>query len=86
MTHAGATAMLNGSRHFGSPNILYGDGSVRADATKKIDPLAAGFNPPSAASDADYVGALAQTWPDWHETFGTYYHLIPVCKFPGAGL
>ena len=35
--------------------------------------------------DADYVGALAQTWPDWHETFGTYYHLIPVCKFPGAG-
>ena len=81
-THAGATALLNGYRHPGSPNILFGDGGVRAEATKKVDPLAAGIWVPGAP--ADYVGAIANTWPDWNDTYGTYHHLVPTSKFEGT--
>ncbi len=84
MTRAGATGLLNGHRHRGSPNILYADGGVRADATKRVDPLSAGFWVPSGAVEADYVGAVANTWPDWNETYGTYHHLVPTTRFEGG--
>ena len=75
MTHVEATAMFNGARHRGPPSMLYGDGAVRSDATRRIDPAADDLPLPR------YEGVWAYTWPDWNDTFGTYHHLVPYCEF-----
>jgi len=75
VTRRGALAMFNGARHGGPPNMLYGDGSVRSDATRKIDPAADGLD------TGRYSGLKAYTWPDYDAKFGSYNHLVPVCEF-----
>ncbi len=72
-------AVLPGSRHIGSPNILYADGHVAADATRKIDP-----------NDPDHLGECpvgtwdslnAYTWQEHSPTFGTIHYILPDPSF-----
>ena len=78
-------AVLNGSRHPNSPNVLYADGSVRADATQRLKP-AASWNCPAGT----WKGLRANSWPDWTDEWidprgklppipavGTMHHIIP---------
>ena len=77
-------AVLNGSRHPNSPNVLYANGSVRADATQRLDP--AGWTCPAGT----WKGLRANSWPDWTDEWidprgklppipaiGTLHHIIP---------
>jgi prepilin-type processing-associated H-X9-DG protein/prepilin-type N-terminal cleavage/methylation domain-containing protein len=68
--HSGGKAFLNGGRHEGSPNILYADGHVAADAEKPITGLS-----------GDYEGLKAVTWDQWDNTFGNMNRLVPRCEF-----
>jgi prepilin-type N-terminal cleavage/methylation domain-containing protein len=74
-THAGSTVIVNGYRHKGSPNILYSDASVRADARHAVDPVGLGMA-------GRYAGATAQTWEYDDDKLGTYFHLVPRTKLP----
>ncbi|GAG46183.1 unnamed protein product, partial [marine sediment metagenome] len=63
------------ARHPSSSNILYADGSVRADATRVVtesdlDPCPSGT----------WEGLNVTSWADWDNTFGTLHHIIPVPK------
>ncbi|HET6427742.1 MAG TPA: hypothetical protein VFJ30_04990, partial [Phycisphaerae bacterium] len=76
--HAGAATvggkvMFNALRHDGSPNILYADGHVAADATRPIT-SADGLRP-------ELDGLKAVTYEEWDDTFGTFRRLVPQCKF-----
>jgi len=72
--YTGGRAVLNGSRHPHSPNILYADGSVRADATHKLTPAELGGLPGAFGSWAD---CRLNTWGDYDATFGTMHHIVP---------
>ena len=80
--HAGVVwfstrAALNAARHDGSPNILYADGHVAADANRRIDPVQDGLG-----DDPAYVGLRANTWSNYDvKMFGNANHLIPRCEF-----
>jgi prepilin-type N-terminal cleavage/methylation domain-containing protein/prepilin-type processing-associated H-X9-DG protein len=64
-------ALLNGGRHRGSPNILYADNHVAADAEVE----------PKPAQPAWWSGANARTWAGWHDTLGTLTHVLPRPEF-----
>ena len=66
-------ALLNAARHPGSPNILYADGSVRADATRKVKEAELGPCP-----SGNWKGLNVTSWSDWNDTFGTLHHVIPM--------
>ncbi|MHC4717623.1 MAG: hypothetical protein ACYS5V_11685, partial [Planctomycetota bacterium] len=70
---AGGRALLNAFRHDGSPNILYADGHVAADAERPIT-AADGLR-----SELD--GLRANTWEDWDSTFGNFGRLVPQRAF-----
>ena len=72
---AAGRAVLNGARHKSSPNILYADGHVSADANRPIDPAADGL------TDPEYEGLQAYTWSHYHRTFGNLDHVIPNCEW-----
>jgi len=65
-------ALLNAVRHDGSPNILYADGSVVADATRRIDPTEL-----EACPDGNWKGLNVVSWPDYKEDWGTLHHILP---------
>ena len=69
-------AVLPGSRHIGSPNILYADGHVAADATRKIKPDDLGECP---VGTWDSINAY--TWPEHNHPFGTLHHILPDPRF-----
>ena len=69
-------ALLNGSRHPGSPNILYADGSVHADARRKVDPSELGPCPAGS-----WAGLQVNTWEDYDPAFGTLIHVVPKREF-----
>ncbi|MBE3039118.1 MAG: prepilin-type N-terminal cleavage/methylation domain-containing protein [Chloroflexi bacterium] len=62
----GGYALLPTGRHPGrGPNVLYADGSARADANAK---------PPLAGVLKD---AKVTSWDDWNPTWGTMGHIVP---------
>ena len=65
-------ALLNGARHPRSPNVLYVDGSVRADVTRPVVASQLG-----ACPSGNWNGLNVNSWPDWNDTFGTVHHVIP---------
>ena len=71
---ANGWVMLNGSRHPSSPNILYADGSVRADATRQLKVSDLGVCP-----SGTWTGLKVNSWPDadYDPTFGTIWHILP---------
>ena len=78
--HANGWAMLNGGRHPGSPNILYADGSVRADATK---PLA--ISDLGSCPSGTWRAMKVNSWAERSATLdgtdiGTLHHIIPQRK------
>ena len=80
--HAGTAmvlgrAILNGARHKGSPNILYADGHVAADANRPIDPEGDKLVEHNAA----YAGIKAYTWNTYNPFFGNLAHIVPNCEF-----
>ena len=74
---ASGRAVLNGYRHKGSPNILYADGHVSADANRPIDPASDGLPLP------DYEGLHAYTWSNYSMRWGNLDHLVPNCEWVG---
>jgi len=65
--------LLNAGRHLDGPNILYADGHVASDATRRL-------------TDADFPGASgfnAVSYGDYHEIFGTLRHILPKMQFEG---
>ena len=80
--HAGTAmvrgrVLLNGARHNGSPNILYADGHVSADANRPIDPEGDKIVEHNAA----YAGINARTWSNYNMLFGNLSHIVPHCEF-----
>jgi prepilin-type processing-associated H-X9-DG protein len=73
-----AWAALNGLRHSGSPNILYADGHVSADATRPLKPADLG-----SCSYGSWNDATLTSWPDRDPKFGSLNHIAPVCEFLG---
>lgn len=79
-------AMLNGARHPVSPNILYAEGSVRADATKELTP--ADLGGPGSCPAGTWDGIKANSWWDWEgppDGFGTMHHIVPRKKLWTSG-
>lgn len=72
--HTGGWAFLNGGRHPHSPNVLYADGSVRADATRRLAPSDVASWPGTRGSLA---GMKVNSWGDFDGTFGTMHHIAP---------
>jgi len=70
-------ALLPGSRQPKSPNILSADGSVRADATRKIKEDELGTCP-----SGDWTGLNVNSWTDFSRTFGTIHHVLPDARLP----
>ena len=68
-------ALLNGSRHPSSPNVLYADGSVRADVRRRVDPSELG-----ACPIGTWEGLKTNTWEDV-TALGTLHHIVPVPEF-----
>jgi prepilin-type processing-associated H-X9-DG protein/prepilin-type N-terminal cleavage/methylation domain-containing protein len=66
-------ALLNGARHPGSPNILYADNHVSADATKDV-PLNEVGPPPGGAT---WKGAKLKSWENFDGVFGTMINIVP---------
>ena len=66
-------AALNGARHPGSPNILYADGHVRANATKRLAPSDLGGSFPYGS----LVGSQLNSWDDYRAGFGTLHYIVP---------
>jgi len=80
--HAGTAmvlgrVLLNGFRHKGSPNILYADGHVSADANRPIDPEVDRVIDHNAA----YAGINAYTWSTYSMFFGNLVHIVPNCEW-----
>ena len=73
---ANAWAALNASRHAGSPNVLYVDGHVAADATRALTAGDLG-----ACSYGSWAGSKLTSWPDRDPTFGSLNHIAPICEF-----
>ncbi|MFB3891391.1 MAG: prepilin-type N-terminal cleavage/methylation domain-containing protein [Phycisphaerae bacterium] len=71
-------ALLNANRHNGSPNILYVDGHVGADATRPIKPSEIGAFPVGGGS---WTGLKCNSWPDFDPTWGTLNHIAPYPAF-----
>jgi prepilin-type processing-associated H-X9-DG protein/prepilin-type N-terminal cleavage/methylation domain-containing protein len=67
-------AVLNGHRHPGSPNILYADGHVAADATKVLSPSDMGDLP---GGNGSWEGMKLNSWDDFHSDWGTLHHIVP---------
>ncbi len=65
-------AALNGARHPTSPNVLYADGHVRADAKKQLERKDLS-NPPGGS----FEGCRLNSWDDYINTFGTMHHIVP---------
>lgn len=64
----------------GSPNILYADGSVRSDATKRLTLNDVGSgNWPS--NKTPYEPAFI-SWDDYDAKYGTMHHIIPKKSLP----
>ena len=78
--HAGVVwfetrAALNAARHKGSPNILYADGHVSADANRP-------FDVDDDDLSAKYAGLQANSWSHYNEMmFGNADRLIPNREF-----
>ncbi len=68
--------MMNAARHPDGPNILYADGHVASDANRPVSPGDLG---PCPAGSWD--GIRAVSWNDYHETFGTLWHMLPKREF-----
>jgi len=71
-------ALLNAARHAGSPNILYADGHVAADATRALAPEDLGPCP-----SGSWEGMNVTSWPDYDDDFGTLHHIAPRLEFLG---
>ena len=72
----GGWAALNGARHPSSPNILYADGHVSADATKVLEPRHMG-----SAPNGNWSGIRLNSWDDFDPQFGTMRHIVVETKF-----
>lgn len=70
--NANGWALLNAYRHQGSPNILYVDGHVAADANQPIKPSQLG-SPPLGS----WTGLQCTSWSDFNSTWGTLHHIVP---------
>ena len=80
--HARGWALLPADRHpGGSPNILYVDGSVRADATRRL--RRADIPEISARMPAGSEMHLT-SWEDYDAVFGTAGHLAPRRKITSS--
>lgn len=75
--HCNGWALLNGRRHPSSPNVMYADGHVAADATRDV-PLNEVGGLPGGAS---WEGAYVKSWEDFDHTFGTMRHVVPRMSF-----
>jgi prepilin-type processing-associated H-X9-DG protein/prepilin-type N-terminal cleavage/methylation domain-containing protein len=64
--------VLNAKRHDGSPNILYGDGHVSADATRTLKPSDLGTCP-----SGSWQGARITSWTDYDPVWGSLSHIVP---------
>ncbi len=69
-------ALLNAARHPNGPNVLYADHHVASDVNKAIDPGQLGPCP-----SGSWNGIKAVSWSDYHEDFGTMWHICPQRKF-----
>ncbi len=65
-------AVLNGARHPTSPNVLYADGHVAGDATKRLTSSDLGDLPYGT-----FDGAKLNSWDDYIPTYGTLNHIVP---------
>jgi prepilin-type N-terminal cleavage/methylation domain-containing protein/prepilin-type processing-associated H-X9-DG protein len=65
-------AILNASRHAGSPNILYADGHVSPDATRALKSSDLGTCPSGSWDDAKLT-----SWPDKDAVWGSMNHILP---------
>jgi len=68
--------MMNAARHPDGPNILYADGHVSSDANRPVSPGDLGTCPAGT-----WDGIRAVSWNDYHETFGTLWHMLPKREF-----
>ena len=68
---------LNGFRHPTSPNILYADGHVAADATEELKPSQMGPMP----NGGTWKGMKINSWQDYVKTWGTLHHVVPQRAF-----
>jgi len=66
-------AALNGARHPSSPNILYADGHVRANATRRLTRSDLGNSFPYGS----LVGSQLNSWDDYRSGFGTLHYIVP---------
>ena len=73
----GGRALLNAARHGGSPNILYADGHVAADANRRINP----DEDLGPCPWGTWEGLKTTTWDDFDADFGTLNHIVPRCEF-----
>ena len=67
--------MFNGYRHNSGPNILYADGAVHSDATRRVDPAEWGLNL------GTFAGLNAYTWPQADPYWGNLDRVIPHLEF-----
>jgi prepilin-type processing-associated H-X9-DG protein len=65
-------AILNAGRHRGSPNVLYADGHVSADAGRAIAVSDLG-----ACPGGSWTGIQAVSWFDYDATYGTMSRILP---------
>jgi prepilin-type processing-associated H-X9-DG protein len=70
-------AVLNGARHPSSPNILYADGHVGADATRQLSPSQMGPMP----NGGSWKDMKLNSWEDFLDTWGTMHHIVPERRF-----
>jgi len=73
-------AALNGARHPGSPNILYADGHVAADAKKELKRTDVGTMP----NGGSWNGMKLNSWDDFIPTWGTMHHIVPQTAFTAS--
>ena len=71
--HCNGWALLNGARHPESPNVLYADGHVAADATNNVPTGQLSGLPGGASWEASKV----KSWYDFDAVFGTMGHIVP---------
>ncbi|MFB3893743.1 MAG: Tfp pilus assembly protein FimT/FimU [Phycisphaerae bacterium] len=70
---ANGWAVLNGYRHEGSPNVLYADGHVAADADRRLQSSDLG----AAQGGGSWTGARVTSWPDYDPKWGSNNHILP---------
>jgi len=70
---ANGWAVLNAYRHGGSPNILYADGHVSADADHALQASELG----APQGGGSWNGAKVTSWGDFDPRWGSNNHIIP---------